>query len=324
MKNKSYIEREVVGYFGDTKALRAAINALSTIGIEKTELSCLTSAEDVEQRLGEQFGVEGVRTVDGIPEIIYKNDAKGALGNYINPGTFMYVGELLETAPVILTGGTLAAGLMAGLVSGGKSIQKSLEKIVGWQHAKHIEHQLKGGGILLWVRVWNESDERRASLILEQNSGQDVHVHRFVQESEDELLASANSGEELSYHGVPYIEAGSNEYYVSGKLFASEEEAKDYIRRHSYVEKLYSDAKNVQLDLEEVLRDPIGEFKTPTKLMKAEMPDALKYEFLKRWAYYEQELETASDEGMMTPDNPGEKRQEIERYIQILEGRMKG
>ncbi len=319
MENKSYIEREVVGYFHDTEALQAAIDKLSAIGVDKTEISCMTSAEDVERRLGDQFGIETINTVDGVPEIVYKNEENASAGSYFNPGTFMYVGELLETAPVILTGGTLAAGLMAGLVSGGKTIKKALEKMVGLQHAKRIEHELKGGGVLLWVRVWNESDEHRVSLILEQNSGRDVHVHRFTQETEHEPVA-ADNGIELSYHGVPYLEAGENEYYVSGKLFASEEEAKEYIRRHSYVERLYRDAKVAKLDLEEVLRDLIQAFETPANLMEAPLAEDLKVELLKRWAYYEQELEVAADDGMVTPDNPGAKLQEIDNYIRMLTG----
>ena len=318
MTYKNYSEREVVGYFRDADALHGAIEALIQIGIDKSEISILTSAEDIERRLGDQFGIESIRTVDGVPEIIYKNNGKGVFGPFNNAGTLMYVGELLETAPVILTGGTLAAGLVAGLVGSGKSIKNALGKLVGWQHAKHIEHELKAGGVLLWIRVWNESDERRVSLVLEKNSGQDVHVHRFAHEVTHAAPTSAPPATELNYHGVPYLEAGSHEYYVSGKLFASEAEAKDYIRRHSYVEKLYSDAKTANLDLEHALADPIGTFKTPVNLMEAELSDALKYELLKRWAFYEIELENAADDGMSTPDNPGETLQEIDKYIRTL------
>lgn len=318
MKNKSYSEREVVGYFRDMDAVQTATDALLKNGIDKTELSVLTSAEDAEEKLGDQFGVETIKTVDGVPEIIYKNRPKDLAGKLSTPANLMYIGELMETAPVILSGGTLAAGLVAGLAGSGKTIKNAFEKLVGWEHAKHIEHELKAGGVLLWVRVWNKGDERRVSLILEQNSGKNVHVHRFAQAVPPNMSPSASDAVELSYLGVAYSEAGAHEYYVSGKLFASEGEAKDYIRRHSYVEKLHNDAKIAKLDLEGALADPIAMFHTPAKLMAADLPDALKYEFLNRWAFYERELESAADDGMLTTDNPGEKLQEIDRYLEAL------
>ena len=57
-------------------------------------------------------------------------------------------------------------------------IGAGLAKLVGDQHARRLEEQIKHGGLLLWVRVWNAEDERRAVDILSRHSGRDVHVHQ--------------------------------------------------------------------------------------------------------------------------------------------------
>jgi hypothetical protein len=49
--------------------------------------------------------------------------------------------------------------------------------MLGDRRAHHIQEQLEHGGLLLWVRAWNEDDEERAVEILSRHSGQDVHVH---------------------------------------------------------------------------------------------------------------------------------------------------
>lgn len=319
MKNKSYIEREVVGYFQNMDGVNGVIDALSKIGIGKSEISLLTSAEDAEIKLGNHFAIKSIRTVDGVPEIIYENDKNDRGDKFTDTANLMYLGELAETAPVILSGGTLAAGLMAGLLGSAKSLKSAFEKLVGWEHAKHIEHELKKGGVLVWVRVWNDSDERRVSLILEKNYGKDVHVHRFENQPNPRGASAASVTKTLSYHGAPYIEAGPHEYYVDGKLFASEDEVKDYIRRHSYIEKIHADAHTAQLDLEKALQDPMEVFKSPAELMQADLTDDLKHELLSRWAFNIKELETAADDGMKTPDNPGPVLEEIERYLEELE-----
>lgn len=67
---------------------------------------------------------------------------------------------------------TLAGG-------GGALIGAAMAKFIGDHHAAHLQKQLDRGGLLLWVRAWNEADERTASAILRKHAGSDVHIHDF-------------------------------------------------------------------------------------------------------------------------------------------------
>src|SRR5208283_4461599 len=84
-------------------------------------------------------------------------------------GGLMYVGAGLLLGPVA------AAGAIGGGVGG--LFGASLAKLIGDRHARHIEEQLKHGGLLLWVRVRDAEREKRAVEILSRRSGRDVHVH---------------------------------------------------------------------------------------------------------------------------------------------------
>ena len=42
-----------------------------------------------------------------------------------------------------------------------------------------FQKQLDRGGLLLWLRAWNEANESTASAILRKHAGSDVHIHDF-------------------------------------------------------------------------------------------------------------------------------------------------
>ena len=81
--------------------------------------------------------------------------------------------------PVVAGGGALAAALVAMGVGGGTSatIGVLLAKLIEKRHADYIADELSHGGLVLWVRTWNQADEESATKILSAHSGQDVHVH---------------------------------------------------------------------------------------------------------------------------------------------------
>ncbi len=94
-------------------------------------------------------------------------------------GGLMYVGAGLLLGPVAAAGATLAGMAAAAAIGGGVGglFGASLAKLIGDRHARHIEEQLKHGGLLLWVRVRDAEREKRAVEILSRRSGRDVHVH---------------------------------------------------------------------------------------------------------------------------------------------------
>jgi hypothetical protein len=82
---------------------------------------------------------------------------------------------------VAFAGGSLAAiaaAAAAGLGAGGL-IGASLAGLIGQQRAQQLDEQLRHGGLLLWVRVWDKEREERAVDILSRHSARDVHVHEI-------------------------------------------------------------------------------------------------------------------------------------------------
>ncbi len=173
--------REAVGVFDNAELLQEAIDELMSSGFDRAEVSLLASESAVEQKLGHKYKkVSELEDDPNVPRVAYVStesigDAQGAL-----IGGLMYVGAGLLMGPVAFAGGTLAAGAGAAVLGGGLGgvIGARLAKLVGDQHAHRLEEQIKHGGLLLWVRVWNAEDERRAVEILSRHSGRDVHVHQ--------------------------------------------------------------------------------------------------------------------------------------------------
>ena len=173
--------REAVGVFDNAELLQEAIDELMSSGFDRAEVSLLASESAVEQKLGHRYKkVSELEDDPNVPRVAYVStesigDAQGAL-----IGGLMYVGAGLLMGPIAFAGGTLAAGAGAAVLGGGLGgvIGAGLAKMVGDQHAHRLEEQIKHGGLLLWVRVWNAEDERRAVEILSRHSGRDVHVHQ--------------------------------------------------------------------------------------------------------------------------------------------------
>lgn len=310
--------REAVGVFQSEKDLQKAVGDLLTHGFNRAEISLLASEDVVENKMGHLYRrVPQLEDDTSVPRAAYipgaMGDAEGAV-----IGGLMYVGAVIGFMPIVISGGAIAAAILAGAIGGGggAAIGSILAGMIGKHHSDYIADQLERGGLLLWVRTWNKGDETRAVEILKKHSSQDVHLHGISDTPQNDEVKAL--GELLDYRGMAYEEAGPSEFYVSGKLFYSQAEAKAYIDRHCYVESLYDQARKVDFDLNGALIDPISVFHTLENLMAADMPKSIKIELLKRWAYYAKELEIASDDGMIAVNN-GDRLQDIERAIEGLQ-----
>ena len=96
-------------------------------------------------------------------------------------GALMYVGAGVLTGPVAAAGAGIASILGAAVIGGGLggAIGTALAVAIGTEHAQHIKEQLERGGLLLWVRTWDQDHERRAIKILARFCGRNVHVYEF-------------------------------------------------------------------------------------------------------------------------------------------------
>lgn len=317
--------REAVGVFQTERDLQAAIDDLLTHGFHRSELSLLASTHVIEEKLGHVYrSVTDLEDDPAIPTIAYASteaigDAQGAV-----LGSLIYVGALAGLIPVVASGGALAAAILAGAIGGSAaaSIGVLLAHVIGQRHADYIDDQLRHGGLLLWVRTWNEGDEARAVRILGRHSGHDVHVHGLPDQIEpphERFLGAVSKAEREAYRGETLVMAGDGACYAYGKVFPSIHEAKAYLDRRAYLATLHEGSKAQVFDLQAALADPARMFESPRHLMASHLPATIKADLLRRWAYDQKELEDATSEGM--PDPGGDDRlQEIEKALMTLEG----
>ncbi len=170
--------REAVGIFDTEETLQEAIDDLLSHGFDEAEISVLAPVTAVEEKLGHHF--QRVEEIEDEPEILTKvyipvetiGVAEGAA-----IGSLMYVGAFAGIL-LVASGGALAAAL-AGLALGGSgtAIGIALARFMKQHHAEYIAEQLEKGGLLLWVRTWDQEDGEKALKLLSAHSGHDVHIH---------------------------------------------------------------------------------------------------------------------------------------------------
>lgn len=175
---------EVVGVFDDADSFQRAIDALLTAGFDRAEISLLAGEHVVEGKLGHAFRkVTDLEDDASVPRAAYvstetRGDAEGGL-----IGGLVYIGAVAAAGAIVATGGTLAAAIGAASMAGGAGalIGSVLADLVGRRHAQYLQEQLDRGGLLLWVRTWNDENEQRAMQILSRHSAHDVHAHRLAE-----------------------------------------------------------------------------------------------------------------------------------------------
>lgn len=170
--------REAVGIFDSEQQLQAAIDDLLSHGFNRAEISVLAPVSAVEEKLGHRF--KSVAEIEDDPEAMSKayipvetiGDAEGAV-----IGSLLYVGAFAGIV-LVASGGALAAALAALALGGsGTAVGVALARFIKQHHADYIADQLEKGGLLLWVRTWDQKDEAKAVELLSAHSAHDVHIH---------------------------------------------------------------------------------------------------------------------------------------------------
>lgn len=172
--------REAVGYFETVRDMEEAIDELESSGFDRAEISLLAAEHTVDEKLGHRYKkVSELEDDPAVPRTFYvpNESVGGAEGALIS--TPLYLAAVTAIGAIVASGGTLAAAIAGAVAAGGAGglLGTALAKLVGDHHARHLEHQLEHGGLLLWVRTWDAKDEERAVAILKKHSGRDVHVH---------------------------------------------------------------------------------------------------------------------------------------------------
>lgn len=180
IKQETHTVREAVGVFHRSEDLQAAIDELLQSGFHRAELSLLASEQAVDQKLGHRYRkVSSLEDDPVIPRAAYVSPEAigGAEGGLI--GVLMYVGAVAAAGAIVASGGTLTAAIVAAALSGGAGglIGSMFARWLGEEHGLRLQGQVDRGGLLLWVRTWDAADEERAVRILNNHSGDHVHVH---------------------------------------------------------------------------------------------------------------------------------------------------
>jgi hypothetical protein len=171
---------EVVGVFHTAEDLESAVDELLSSGFDRAELSLLASEDAVATKLGGYYNPTSEMADDpAVPRTAFVStaaigDAEGAL-----IGGLAYVGATVAIGAVVMSGGALAVTVAAAVLAGGTGglIGSVLAHWVGHHHAAYLHNQIENGGLLLWVRAWNASDETRAIEIVGRHAAEQIHSH---------------------------------------------------------------------------------------------------------------------------------------------------
>jgi hypothetical protein len=169
---------EVVGVFHTSEDLESAIDELLSSGFDRSELSLLASEEAVAEKLGGHYRPANEIADDpAVPRTAFVStaaigDAEGGL-----IGGLAYLGATVGA--VVMSGGAFAVTIAAAVLAGGTGglIGSALAHWVGHHHAGSLRDQIENGGLLLWVRTWNQADEALALEIIAKHAADKVHSH---------------------------------------------------------------------------------------------------------------------------------------------------
>lgn len=170
--------REAVALFSDERKLQAALAELTRRGFGTERFSLLASCDAIEAKLGHRFRkVADLEDNARVPRVAFvpKEIEQGSENSLI--GALTYVAASFGL--ILASSGGLAPMILAATAAGGTvaSAGEALKWLVGHEHHRVYEEQLKCGGLLVWVRVDNDQEAKSAVEILRRHSGGDVHLH---------------------------------------------------------------------------------------------------------------------------------------------------
>jgi len=172
--------REAVAVFDDPDCLDGAISELQQHGFSRSDLSTVCNARMLEAKLGR--ACTDVREIEDDPQVprsvfVSKasiGDAEGAL-----VGVAVYIGA------IVAAGATAAAGASMVTIVIAVAITAAITGVIGYvlmqrldrRYSEALQAQMKRGGIVLWVNLHSEEQEREALQVLSACSAKRIHVH---------------------------------------------------------------------------------------------------------------------------------------------------
>jgi len=154
---------EAVASFAVRAQFRDAVKRLLAAGFAPTDLSVLASHDSLE-------------VAGGVPA--YRGKPGQALMSGLTDEVD-FIGPLQVAGFSALSGGPVGAafGALVTVGLGGMALRELIERFVANRHSADYEAALKAGGVLLWVRIGDSAQERKALDILGDSGGRDAHIH---------------------------------------------------------------------------------------------------------------------------------------------------
>ena len=151
--------REVVALFETRESFDRAVQELLSGGFDREDISVLAS----------HTSLEAAETRPASP----RDEALTGL-----VGELKYAFPLTTAGLIAMVGGPITAPLAALVAAGlgGIAIKDYLDELTSHPDTDEFAHALETGGVILWVLVEDEEDERLAGTILERDGGKNVHL----------------------------------------------------------------------------------------------------------------------------------------------------
>jgi hypothetical protein len=166
--------KEAVAAFDNQDALDKAVYELETRGFDRAAFSVLASETAVAQKLGHRYSqVKEVEDDPQAPRTTFFSRVSRLEADYLPAPALAGIGALVVAGIGTVIPVLVAAGAGAAL---GAALGRMLHK----HHAQLVDEQLARGGLLLWVNVRNDSEEKTALDVLRARAAHDVHVHEIA------------------------------------------------------------------------------------------------------------------------------------------------
>lgn len=171
--------REGVGIFDNLEQLDAAIFELEKASFDRNEISVLGTKDEVEQTFGRLATPYELADHPDAPRRVFIMPEEKGLGVAVLIGGGAYAGAasglllsaLTHDFPYTLTAivGAVAGAALGGLVA----------NMIHRKFKADMDQQLRQGGVVLWVRIFDPSRWERARSIMRRHGGQFVHLHHI-------------------------------------------------------------------------------------------------------------------------------------------------
>ncbi|MBD1548918.1 hypothetical protein [Roseibium aggregatum] len=175
-----YKVRELVARFDDAETFEDAVEQVEMAGIDRADISMIASQDAIVEKLGHIYrNVRDLEDDARVPQTVNFDRHELAEGKAAIIGFPVYIGGAGAGLAVVASGGTLAiaAVLAAAGAAAGAGIGAIFAHAIDKRHADTLEQHLAEGGLLVWVRLRDETREAEIEKLLKACGGRDVHGH---------------------------------------------------------------------------------------------------------------------------------------------------